>query len=235
LSLSIKDSKRSVGEDPLTDEQNQLWIGTISVGTPPVKFLVDFDTGSSDLWLPSKHCDSSCAGHTLYDPSASHTSTDLGLNFTIQYGDNSYVSGDEYTDNVIIAGLKATHQTLGAVTDESQEFGFPEFPGDGLMGMGFQSISAYNAPPVFQTLIAEGQTTSPVFAKKLTAKDSDLTLGGLNEYLYKGNVTYVPVSQEGYWQISFDTLKVGSKKVVGSTSSIVDSVRSHYYLLYPFD
>jgi cathepsin D len=224
-----------VAEDPLTDEQSLLWIGKISIGTPPVKFLVDFDTGSSDLWIPSKHCDRSCAGHTLYNPSASRTSTDLGYGFMIQYGDGSYVFGEEYTDTVIIEGLKATHQTLGAVTDESQEFGASEFPADGILGLGFQSISEYNAPPVFQTLIAQGQTDSPVFAMKLTAKDSELTLGGLDERLYKGNVSYVPVSQEGYWQISFDALKVGSKKVVGSTYSIVDSVRSHYYLLHHFD
>jgi cathepsin D len=94
--------------------------------------------------------------------------------------------------------------------------------------MGFQSISVYNAPPVFQSLVADGQTDSPVFAMKLAASGSELTLGGLNSDLYTGDVTYVPVSQQGYWQTSFDALKVGGNQVVGSTSCIVDSVRSHY-------
>jgi cathepsin D len=228
LSLGIQDFKRTVAEDPLTDEQSQLWIGTISVGTPPVQYTVDFDTGSSDLFLPGETCDSTCSGHTLYNPSASSTSSDLGTTFSLSYGDGSTVSGEQYTDTVAIAGLTATSQTLGSATQYSSGFESSNFPADGLMGMGFQSISVYNAPPVFQSLVADGQTDSPVFAMKLAASGSELTLGGLNSDLYTGDVTYVPVSQQGYWQTSFDALKVGGNQVVGSTSCIVDSVRSHY-------
>ncbi len=65
---------------------------------------MDFDTGSSDLFLPSSTCGSTCAGHTEYDPSASSTSRDLGKQFTLTYGDGSSVSGEEYTDVVIING-----------------------------------------------------------------------------------------------------------------------------------
>lgn len=93
------------------------------------------------------------------------------------------------------------------------------------MGMGFQSISDYNAPPVFQTLVSEGQTTSGVFAFKLASSGSELTIGGLNSALYTGTPAYTPVTQEGYWQINFSALKVGSTKVLGSTAAIVDTVR----------
>lgn len=208
-------------------------MGTISVGTPPVQFTIQFDTGSSDTFLSGKDCNSSCNGHTRYDPSASSTSINLRIPFLLKYGDRSRVLGIEYTDTVTIAGLNATDQTLGAATDYSEGFDSTNFPPDGLMGMGFQSISVYNAPPVFQTLIAKGQTDSPVFAMKLTAIGSELTLGRLNSDLYTGDVTYVPVSPQGYWQISFDSLNVGGIKVVGNTSCIVDSVRIHYYLLTP--
>lgn len=77
-----------------------------------------------------------------------------------------------------------------------------------MMGMGFQSISEYNAPPVFQSLVAAGQTSEPVFAMKLTASGSELTIGGLNNDLFTGEFTYVPVTQEGYWQVDFDGVKV---------------------------
>jgi len=233
LSLGIKDFKRAVASDPLTDEQSQLWIGTISVGTPAVQYTVDFDTGSSDLFLPGSTCDSTCSGHTLYNPSASSTSTDLGTTFTLSYGDGSTVSGEQYTDTVAVAGLTATEQTLGAASQYSSGFESSNFPADGLMGMGFQSISVYNAPPVFQSLIASGQTDSPVFAMKLVSSGSELTLGGLDSSIYKGSVTYIPVSQEGYWQSTFDSLNVGGQSVVGSTACIVDSVRRHYSLLTP--
>ena len=89
---------------------------------------VVFDTGSSDLFVPSTKCDSTCSGHTLYDPSSSSTSDDLGDNFSLGYVDGSILSGEEYTDDVTIAGVvvrghvflffsyKAlTHLTIGEV------------------------------------------------------------------------------------------------------------------------
>jgi cathepsin D len=235
LSYGISSFKRSLAQEPLTDENSQLWIGTISVGTPPVQYTVDFDTGSSDLFLPGKNCDSTCSGHTLYDPSASSTSSDVGSTFSLSYGDGSTVSGEQYTDTVSIQGLTATKQTLGAAKQYSSGFESSNFPADGLMGMGFQSISEYNAPPVFQSLVAQSQTDSSVFAMKLAASGAELSLGDLNSDLYTGQVTYLPVSKQGYWQTTFDALNVGGQSVVSSTACIIDSVRSDYYLSYDFD
>ena len=65
---------------------------------------MDFDTGSSDLFLPGSDCDSTCDGHTLYNPSASSTSSDFGQTFQLQYGDGSTVGGEQYTDIVSLAG-----------------------------------------------------------------------------------------------------------------------------------
>ena len=131
-------SKRGTGSDPLTDFYSALWYGTISIGTPakdftgltlfslnqnwpsdPMSYAVDFDTGSSDLFVPSKDCDSSCSGHKAYDPSASFTSHDLGKTFTLQYGDGSTVSGEQYSDKVLIAGLVVCRATFSFLSLQS--------------------------------------------------------------------------------------------------------------------
>jgi Eukaryotic aspartyl protease len=123
-------NKRDTGRVPLTDYYADLWYGTISIGTPPktftgmtllspsksmsdpVLYTVDFDTGSSDLFIPSTNCDSSCSGHKLYNPHASSTSHDLKKNFTLIYGDGSTVSGEQYTDVVTICGLNVRETTF---------------------------------------------------------------------------------------------------------------------------
>ena len=70
-----------------------------------MSYTVDFDTGSSDLFVPSSSCESTCEGHKVYDPSASSTSRGLGYSFSLAYGDGSTVYGEQYTDDVTIAGL----------------------------------------------------------------------------------------------------------------------------------
>ncbi|VDB98852.1 unnamed protein product [Peniophora sp. CBMAI 1063] len=224
LAKSFKSTqKRDTGADPLTDVSAELWYGTISVGTPSTDYTVDFDTGSSDLFLPGSDCGSTCSGHTLYDPSSSSTSEDVGKDFSLQYGDGSTVSGEQYTDTVTIAGLTADKQTLGAAKQYSSGFESSQFPADGLMGMGFKSISDYNADPVFQTLVSSGAVTDSVFGFKLSDSGAELYLGGTNDDLVGGDFTYVPVTQEGYWQVDMDGFSVGGSQAVSSTSAIIDT------------
>jgi cathepsin D len=232
LSLGVRDFKRAIVSNPLTDEDGQVWYGTVSVGTPPVDFIVDFDSGSCDFTLPGVGCQNCRQGATQYNPAASATSVALGQTFRTGYGDGSELSGSLYTDTVTIAGLAATQQTFGVASQFSR--GFNDLV-DGIMGMAFRSLSEYNANPVFQNLVDQGQTSSPIFAMKLTAGGSQLTLGGLISALYTGSITWVPVLNPEYWQISFDSLQVGGQVALGHTLCIIDSVCSNNYLLTLLD
>lgn len=109
-------SKRQTASVPLTDEQSgKYWQGRITVGSPPVQFTVDFDTGSSDLFLPSNSCkDASCNGRTLYTPSADANSTNQTA--SLSFGDGSVVQVDVFLDTVAIGQVNASHQALGATS-----------------------------------------------------------------------------------------------------------------------
>lgn len=112
---------------------------------------------------------------------------------------------------------------MGIASAYSSNFAAANFPPDGLMGMGYQSISVFNAPPVFQTLVAQGQVASPVFSFKLSSSGSELLLGGTNTDLYTGGFTYIPVKTKGYWQIPIQTLSLGNTAVLRNVQSIIDT------------
>ncbi|KAH8997777.1 acid protease [Lactarius hatsudake] len=219
-----RSTKRGKG-DPLTDDSAELWYGSITVGTPAVTYTVDFDTGSSDLFLPGSNCDSSCSGHTLYDPQSSSTSSEVGQLFELEYVDGSIVRGEQYTDTVTLAGFTATRQRLGAATTYPITFQSVLFPADGLLGMAYQSLSKYGpgASPVFQSLVSQDQVSAPVFSFYLAESGSELYVGGTNQNHFTGSFTYVPVTTQGYWQTIFGGISVNGTPVFDGRDAIIDT------------
>ncbi|KIK65519.1 hypothetical protein GYMLUDRAFT_94161 [Collybiopsis luxurians FD-317 M1] len=216
-------SKRATGADALTDDGGSLWQGDISVGTPPVTFTVDFDTGSSDLFLPGQNCGSTCEGHTIYDTTASSTAVDQNQQESLSFGDGSLVNVEVFEDTVTVAGLTATSQAVGAAIQYSPGFEANDFPPDGLMGMAFPQISVFQANPVFQTLSAQGAVTASEFGVKLASAGSELFLGGVDIDLFQGDFTNSPVTQVGFWQIDLQSVNVNGAAAATDLSAVVDT------------
>ncbi|TFK76152.1 acid protease [Pluteus cervinus] len=221
---NIENGKRAKGADPLKEIQDgSLWQGDVFVGTPPRRFTVDFDTGSSDLLLPGEDCTVDCQGHKRYKPSKSRTAVDLNKNFTISFGDGSTVQGNQFLDTVTIAGLTAECQTLGSATQYSLGFAKSEFPPDGLMGLAFPSVSVFPSSPFFQTLISQGKTTKPEFSVKLSQEGSELFLGGTDEKLGTGVTAFSNVTDVAFWQVNMDSVDVNGTVAVQGLSAIIDT------------
>ncbi|KAF7375757.1 Acid protease [Mycena sanguinolenta] len=212
------------GSEKLTDQDDdEEWTGSVSVGTPAQKFVIDFDTGSSDLWIPSSSCSSStCSGKSKYKASSSSTSSKKSGTFSIEYGDQSTVSGPIYTDTVAVAGTTVKNQYFSPVTTLSSEF--EDDPAGTILGLAFASISNLNENPFFINAANAGDFEANQFSFYLASSGSELYIGGTDEDKYTGDIEFVSVdSSNGFWQATGGKAKVGSTTVLTGIETIIDS------------
>ncbi|CAG9311465.1 unnamed protein product [Blepharisma stoltei] len=212
---------------PLTNYVDAQYYGPISIGTPPQSFQVVFDSGSSNLWVPSVKCTSiACKIHNTYNSAASSTYVKNGTAISIQYGKGA-VSGFISQDTVTWGGYQVKNVLFGEMTS---------LPGttwissksDGILGMAWVGISEDSTPPVFTLLYGQGLVSSNSFAFYLTKTagqtGSTLTLGGFNANLSKGDWNYVPLYQQLWWLINMDGINVAGTAITGTNMrAIVDT------------
>ncbi|KAK4439363.1 Aspartic proteinase [Sesamum alatum] len=207
------------------------YFGEIGIGTPPQKFTVIFDTGSSNLWVPSAKCYFSvpCFFHSKYKSSQSSTYQKNGKSAAIHYGTGA-ISGFFSEDNVKVGDLVVKDQEfIEATREPSVTFLVAKF--DGILGLGFQEISVGNATPVWYNMVKQGLVKEPVFSFWLNRnvgeeEGGEIVFGGVDPNHYRGKHTYVPVSQKGYWQFEMGDVLIDGREsgyCSGGCSAIADS------------
>ncbi|KAJ7034475.1 acid protease [Mycena alexandri] len=225
--LLRREEKRQ--SEALTDESNNIeWAGTISVGTPKKgtakqNFLIDFDTGSADLWIPSSSCLSlACRKKSKYNPTSSSTSSRKPETLYVEYGDDSSASGPVYSDTVTVAGVSATNQYFAAMTTLS--LSFYTDPIDGIMGMGLLPISGLQQDPFVMNAKSEGAFGVGQFSFYLANTGSELYIGGTDSKKYTGAIEFNSINTTtGFWEPTNAQAKVGSTTVLTGLQTIVDS------------
>ena len=211
---------------PLKSYFTLLYYGPISIGTPGQSFLMDFDTGSSNLWVPSSECTSpNCAPHNKYNHGRSSTYQRDGRKFSIKYGkgaDDGFVSRDKVT----IAGLTVNGLPFGEVTNMSPDQ--RNNPSNGILGLAFPRISVDQLPMFINKIYENGGIKEHVFSFYFTAptnvKDgSQLIFGGVDSSLFEGSINYHKVTRQVYWQFDIQEAQINGKTFIKDLKVFADT------------
>ncbi|KAJ0091983.1 hypothetical protein Patl1_24716 [Pistacia atlantica] len=154
------------------------YYGEVGIGSPPQIFTFVFDTGSSNLWVPSSKCllSISCYFHSKYRSRMSSTYSKIGTPCKIHYG-SGHISGFFSLDYVKVGDLIIKDQEFVEVTKQ----GFLTFlllraKFDGVLGLGFQDISVGQATPLWYNMIQQGHVSQQLFSFWLN-RDPDSKVG----------------------------------------------------------
>jgi len=190
--------------EPLTDKGNTEYYGPITVGTPAQTLTVIFDTGSSDLWVPTNKFKSeeSSSLKLLTNP------------IELTYGSGS-VRGNAALEKVCFGGdqqlLCVKNQDFILVDKEDAQLKSAAF--DGVLGLAFPAIAKSK-----RTLVENVEEVVPGLVISFLLTDDDRNgkpnddessfvsfSSGVDEALYQpGSLTWTPVVAESWW-----TMKAG--------------------------
>jgi len=206
-------------DEILKNYMGMYYYGPITIGNPPQTFTVDFDTGSADLWVPSKDCvkvvphGKACQIHRKYDRFKSSTYKSHRTNFQDNYG-LGVASGFQAVDYVTIGDIKIKDQVFGEAIYISSDF--DDDKGDGMFGLGFRSISPNYVNPPFYNMVNQGLVESAVFSFYINRDPAapiggELTFGGSDPSKYRGDFTYLPlvIQDVQRWTVKADKIVVG--------------------------
>jgi saccharopepsin len=127
---------------------------------------------------------------------------------------------------VQIGDLKIKDQLFAEATAEpGLAFAFGRF--DGIMGLGYDTISVNKIVPPFYSMLDQGLLDEPVFAFYLGDGDeseSEAIFGGVNKDHYTGKMTKIPLRRKAYWEVNLDAIIFGDQSAeLDSTGVILDT------------
>ncbi|KAJ3041792.1 hypothetical protein HDV00_008682 [Rhizophlyctis rosea] len=206
-----------------SDDNGFQYYGDITIGTPPQTITVLFDTGSSDLWVPSTKCNTTaCTKAQKYDITKSTTGNRTSNVGHIRYGDGTAIDYEIGYDIVTAGGIPVKNVSVGSAYSIPGKAG----PYDGIFGLAWEDAADDGMRPWMFKAVDE-DLIAPVFGLYLQpAGDNDgvLTIGGIDPTHMAGpftfhNITSFPypignTTKQLYWGIGgVETIAVGNTSI----------------------
>ncbi|GJJ75157.1 hypothetical protein EMPS_07515 [Entomortierella parvispora] len=202
------------------------YYGQVEIGNPKQSFDVVFDTGSSDLWIPSSHCnEEGCLSHQRFNgiESTSYATEHPPHSFEIEYGTGE-VAGVISEDIITLGGLSSKKPIRFAESlTTSALFGRAVF--DGVFGLAYQEMSSSGEIPPFLAMMQQHAVKRGMFGFYMGRDEGELSLGGYDgSRIANNDVTWSNVVKKGYWEIQMDKVKADRTDFVKApVNAIVDT------------
>ena len=159
---SLRGQEVAIGLNNVKDTQ---YVGTIGIGTPPQMINVIFDTGSANLWVTSKACQSYvCETHKSYNKQAStsYHASNKADDISIRFGTGS-IEGNMGVEDLHLGSVTVKGQTFAEITyEEGDVFATDRF--SGVAGLAFPALAAYDHTPWFDSVIQQKLLAIPAFS-----------------------------------------------------------------------
>lgn len=197
-----------------------LYYANVSIGTPPQHFVLQLDTGSSDIWVSSSTSDvceqpQGCDDVGAFNSEASSTFVDVAPGgFNISYVDGSSITGDYFADTFTMGKTSLKNLTMGLATSADRALG--------IMGIGYAAGEAIATQPgstypnVIDVLKSQGFINSKAYSLWLNdlsksiphpilmpnsnaCSDDDtgsILFGGIDTSKYTGQLIGLPVQKD---------------------------------------
>jgi len=187
------------GQMPVQISRAHSQIADIYIGTPPQKLRCLIDSGSSDLWVPSKRCQN-CDNDRFFNADASSTfqpemEFDRPREVKISYG-SGVVVGYAVHDTLQFGSATLADQAFIIVEDADLP---PDREWDGICGLGWEGL-AQVSPTLYANLQKHGEkavfSIIPAAGSQAFGADkaAHMLVGDLPKGTYKeGTLSWVPV------------------------------------------
>jgi hypothetical protein len=195
----------------VTDFMNAQYFIDVEIGTPPQKFTMVPDTGSSNLWVYSHKCWAiPCWTHATFDNTKSSTYQKDGQAFDITYGSGG-IKGTAGQDVAMVGDITATMK-FGEVTSASGA-SFLASKMSGILGLAYDTISVDG----FKTFMDVNTLTDKSFSFYLHSNptESYMVMPGMDHENYSVVQSH-KVVEEKYWALKLDSVTNAGKKIDAS-------------------
>ncbi|KAF2204649.1 acid protease [Delitschia confertaspora ATCC 74209] len=207
------------------EENAALFLSPVTIGGQTLN--LDFDSGSSDLWVFSTQLSQNAiGGHTAFDPAKSTTFKQIeGAQFSISYGDGSGAAGLVGTDTVDIGGTVVENQAVEIATQVSRSF-VQDTNTDGLVGLAFSKLNTVNdgtkktpQKTFFDNVMND--LDLPIFTADLDPDGTGVyEFGKIDTSKFTGDLAWIPVNaSSGFWQFDSAKFAIGDKVIENPTAS----------------